>query len=93
MRFNGQVQRNPERLPADFMRPLDAEDFADSRLQSATLNVGHGQHRKYLRLAFTEHGTILAANPLRRAGCAMDRPDPCALDRRRQCLSGAMHAM
>ena len=63
-RFNQQVRRNLERFPADFMFQLDAEEFAALRLQSATLNVGRGQHRKYLPLAFTEHGAIMAATLL-----------------------------
>ena len=29
-----------------------------------TLRLGHGQHRKYLPLAFTEHGAIMAATIL-----------------------------
>jgi hypothetical protein len=29
-----------------------------------TLRIGHGRHRKYLPLAFTEHGAIMAATIL-----------------------------
>lgn len=63
-RFNQQVRRNLARFPADFMFQLDAEEFAALRLQSATLKTGRGQHRKYLPLAFTEHGAIMAATLL-----------------------------
>lgn len=63
-RFNQQVRRNLARFPADFMFQLDAEEAAASRLQSATLKSGRGQHRKYLPLAFTEHGAIMAATLL-----------------------------
>ncbi len=63
-RFNQQVRRNLARFPADFMLQLDAEEFAALRLQSATLKTGRGQHRKYLPLAFTEHGAIMAATLL-----------------------------
>ena len=63
-RFNQQVRRNLARFPADFMFQLDTEEFAALRLQSATLNAGRGQHRKYLPLAFTEHGAIMAATLL-----------------------------
>ncbi len=63
-RFNQQVRRNLDRFPADFMFQLDEEEFSALRLQSATLNSGRGQHRKYLPLAFTEHGAIMAATLL-----------------------------
>ena len=63
-RFNQQVRRNLARFPADFMFQLDADEFTALRLQSATLNAGRGQHRKYLPLAFTEHGAIMAATLL-----------------------------
>jgi len=63
-RFNQQVRRNLERFPADFMFQLDAQEYSSLRLQSATLKTGRGQHRKYLPLAFTEHGAIMAATLL-----------------------------
>jgi hypothetical protein len=46
------------------MFQLDANEMAALRLQSATLKSGRGQHRKYLPLAFTEHGAIMAATLL-----------------------------
>lgn len=63
-RFNQQVRRNLERFPSDFMFQLDEVEFKSLRLQSATLKAGRGQHRKYLPLAFTEHGAIMAATLL-----------------------------
>ncbi len=63
-RFNQQVRRNLARFPPDFMFQLDEEEVAALRLQSATLKTGRGQHRKYLPLAFTEHGAIMAATLL-----------------------------
>ena len=63
-RFNQQVRRNLARFPADFMFQLDAQELAALRLQSATLKSGRGQHPKYLPLAFTEHGAIMAATLL-----------------------------
>ena len=66
-RFNQQVRRNLARFPADFMFQLDAAEFAALRLQSASLKSGRGQHSKYLPLAFTEHGAIMAATLLNSA--------------------------
>jgi hypothetical protein len=63
-RFNQQVRRNLARFPPDFMFQLDAQESDSLRLQSATLKSGRGQHRKYLPLAFTEHGAIMAATLL-----------------------------
>ena len=55
-RFNEQVRRNAARFPEDFIFRLSAEEWDSLRSQSATLKTGRGQHRKYLPLAFTEHG-------------------------------------
>lgn len=63
-RFNQQVRRNLARFPADFMFQLDESELATLRLQFATLKAGRGQHSKYLPLAFTEHGAIMAATLL-----------------------------
>jgi hypothetical protein len=63
-RFNQQVRRNLARFPADFMFQLDESESAALRLQFATLKSGRGQHSKYLPLAFTEHGAIMAATLL-----------------------------
>jgi len=40
---------------------LTNQEVATLRSQFATLKTGHGQHRKYLPLAFTEHGALMAA--------------------------------
>jgi hypothetical protein len=60
-RFNEQVRRNLKRFPPDFMFRLRAEQWRALRSQFATLEAGPGKHRKYLPLAFTEHGAIMAA--------------------------------
>jgi hypothetical protein len=61
-RFNQQVNRNLARFPANFMFQLDAQEFANLRLQFATssLKGSHGG-RRYAPLAFTEHGAIMAS--------------------------------
>ena len=73
-RFNQQVRRNLARFPADFMFQLDADEAQSLRLQFATLDVtdkaskdgkpGRGRYSKYLPMAFTEHGAIMAATLL-----------------------------
>ncbi|MBK1612306.1 hypothetical protein CKO44_02355 [Rubrivivax gelatinosus] len=66
-RFNEAVRRNLAKFPADFMFQLTAQEWAALRSQFATLDAapgGRGRHRKYLPYAFTEHGTIMAANLL-----------------------------
>jgi hypothetical protein len=66
-RFNEQVRRNAARFPEDFRFRLSAEEWDSLRSQFATLETGRGQHRKYLPLAFTEHGAIMAATILNSA--------------------------
>ncbi len=66
-RFNEQVRRNLKRFPPDFMFRLRAEQWRALRSQFATLEAGRGKHRKYLPLAFTEHGAIMAAAVLNSA--------------------------
>jgi len=63
-RFNEQVRRNAARFPEDFMFRLSAEEWDSLRSQFTTLKTGRGQHRKYLPLAFNEHGAIMAATIL-----------------------------
>ena len=46
------------------MFQLTDEEAAALRLQFATLKTGRGHHSKYLPLAFTEHGAIMAATLL-----------------------------
>jgi hypothetical protein len=43
---------------------LSAEEWNSLRSQFATLKAGRGKHRKYLPIAFTEHGAIMAATIL-----------------------------
>jgi ORF6N domain len=73
-RFNQQVRRNLARFPLDFMFQLDLEEVQSLRLQIATLDAteqrdqegkpGRGRYSKYLPMAFTEHGAIMAATLL-----------------------------
>lgn len=60
-RLNEQVRRNVARFPADFVFQLTADEYQALRSQTATLNSGRGQHRKYLPYAFTEHGAVMVA--------------------------------
>lgn len=62
-RLNQQVRRNLRRFPGDFMFQLTAAEHAALMLQNATSKPGRGGRRK-LPLAFTEHGTIMAATVL-----------------------------
>ena len=67
-RFNEAVRRNIHRFPVDFMFPLTREEWVkleSLRSQFAMLKPGRGQHRKYLPHAFTEHGSLMAANILK----------------------------
>ena len=79
-RLNEQVKRNRGRFPEDFMFQLTSEEaklLQSSRSQSATSHslglpnrsqfaTGSQKHRdpRYLPYAFTEHGSIMAANVL-----------------------------
>ena len=85
--FNQTIRRNAGRFPPDFIFQLTVEEFAHlksqivisnpeghkpQRSQFVTLKTaGRGRHRKYLPLAFTEHGAIMAATILR-SPCAGD---------------------
>ena len=61
--LNQAVKRNAERFPEDFaFRPM-ADEIAALRSQIVTSNAGRGGAR-YLPLAFTEHGAIMAASVL-----------------------------
>ena len=62
-RLNQQVKRNRERFPIDFVFQLTKAEFNSLMLQNATSNPSRGGRRK-LPMAFTEHGTIMAANVL-----------------------------
>ncbi len=60
--FNRAVKRNIERFPEDFMFPLTIQEVANLRCQIGTSRSWGG--RRFLPLAFTEHGAIMAANVL-----------------------------
>lgn len=61
--LNQAVKRNAERFPEDFAFRLTADELAALRSQIVTSNSGRGGAR-YLPLAFTEHGAIMAASVL-----------------------------
>jgi hypothetical protein len=63
-RLNEQLRRNLQRFPEDFAFQLTAEEWIALRSQIATLKTGRGGHRKYAPYAFTDHGTLMAANIL-----------------------------
>lgn len=63
-RLNEQYRRNSDRFPRDFAFRLSQSEWAALRSQFATLKTGRGSHRKYLPVAFTEHGALMAANIL-----------------------------
>jgi hypothetical protein len=78
--FNQTITRNHNRFPPDFVLQLTDDEFANLRSQIVTSSAGatvpsslrsqtvtlkpHGG-RRYLPLAFTEHGAIMAATILR----------------------------
>ncbi len=61
--LNQAVKRNAQRFPEDFAFRLMADELATLRSQIVTSNAGRGGAR-YLPLAFTEHGAIMAASVL-----------------------------
>src|SRR5262249_40119178 len=63
-RFNEQVKRNQSRFPLDFRFQLTRREFDSLKSQTTIFKTGHGQHRKYLPYAFTEHGALMAASIL-----------------------------
>ena len=62
--LNQAVRRNRERFPGDFVLELTNQEVMRSRSQSVILNVGRGSNVKHAPLAFTEHGSIMAATVL-----------------------------
>lgn len=62
--LNQAVRRNLQRFPADFLLQLTDSEIDSLRSQSVILKLGRGRHRKFLPLAFTEHGAIMAATIL-----------------------------
>jgi len=63
-RFNEAVKRNRNRFPEDFMFQLTRDEEASLTSQFAMSKSGRGG-RRTLPYAFTEHGTVMAANILR----------------------------
>jgi len=59
------VRRHPERFPAEFLIPLSAQDVAHLRSQAVISKPQGRGGRRYLPIAFTEHGAIMAATVLR----------------------------
>jgi len=57
-----QFKRNRDRFPADFAFQLEREEVAILRSQIATSSLHGG--RRYLPVAFTEHGVIMLASVL-----------------------------
>jgi phage regulator Rha-like protein len=64
--LNQQIKRNARRFPPDFLFQLTQAEYENLRSQSVTSSSGHGG-RRYLPLAFTEHGAVMAANVLNSA--------------------------
>jgi hypothetical protein len=62
--FNQAVRRNRSRFPGDFLIELTNQEVTRSRSQIVTLKRGRGSNVKYLPMAFTEHGAIMAATIL-----------------------------
>ena len=60
-RFNEAVKRNRKRFPEDFMFQLTRDEAAHLTSQFAMSSSRHGG-RRTLPYAFTEHGTVMAAN-------------------------------
>lgn len=63
-RLNEQVKRNSERFPKHFMFQLTNQEFENWRSQIATSNPGAKMGLRRPPYAFTEHGTLQAANVL-----------------------------
>jgi phage regulator Rha-like protein len=64
--LNQQIKRNARRFPPDFLFQLSQTEYENLRSQIVTSSSGHGG-RRYLPLAFTEHGAVMAANVLNSA--------------------------
>ena len=53
------VRRNIDRFPEDFMFQLTKEEWTILRSQIVTLEIGKGNHPKYLPFTFTEQGVAM----------------------------------
>jgi phage regulator Rha-like protein len=60
--LNQAIKRNLDRFPDDFAFQLEPQEVAALRSQ-IVISKGHGG-RRYVPIAFTEHGAIMAANVL-----------------------------
>ena len=59
------VRRNINRFPEDFMFQLTKEEWSILRSQIVTLEVGKGNHPKFLPFAFTEQGVAMLSAVLK----------------------------
>jgi hypothetical protein len=62
--LNQAMRRNQGRFPPDFLLQLTSAEWESLRSQIVILKPGRGAHRKFLPVAFTEHGAIMAATIL-----------------------------
>jgi hypothetical protein len=62
--LNQAMRRNRGRFPSDFVLELTAPEWESLRSQIVILKTGRGRHRKFLPVAFTEHGAVMAATIL-----------------------------
>ncbi|HEV8143592.1 MAG TPA: ORF6N domain-containing protein [Methylomirabilota bacterium] len=63
--LNQAVKRNADRFPPDFAFRLTRDEAMEAqRSRSQPVTLKWGQNIKYLPLAFTEHGAIMAATVL-----------------------------
>jgi hypothetical protein len=65
--LNQAMRRNRGRFPPDFVLELTAPEWESLRSQIVILKTGRGRHRKFLPVAFTEHGAVMAATILNSA--------------------------
>jgi hypothetical protein len=62
--LNQAMRRNRGRFPPDFLLQITSAEWESLRSQFVILKTGRGKHRKFLPVAFTEHGAIMAATIL-----------------------------
>ena len=65
-RVNEAVSNNPEKFPEGYIFQLEQEEWNSLKSKISTLkNLGRGQHKKYLPIAFTEKGLYMLATILK----------------------------
>ena len=64
--LNQQIKRSARRFPPDFLFQLSQAEYENLKSQIVTSSSGHSG-RRYLPLAFTEHGAVMTANVLNSA--------------------------